>query len=68
MRETTINVQLFNEGISVSRPVKAQEINAENKIFRIPDKSIEPESEEWEFKPGEVVKCIEFQGEKKHSF
>jgi len=56
MSVETIHVQLLNEGVTVSRPTRAEHIR-EN-IYRIlereDDDSLE---EEWEFLPGEIVLC-----------
>ena len=56
----TIYISLLNEGISTWRPVEA--LKLEENIYLIPAKTEVCESEEWEFKPGEKVKC------KNHTF
>lgn len=53
---TTILVALLNEGTPVWRPVSAEAIGGG--VFRIaPDASWDTEDEEWEFLPGEQVRC-----------
>jgi hypothetical protein len=51
----TIYVSLLNEGTDCWRPVKAESL-AEG-LFRITDS--QPEDEQWEFQPGQVVRCRE---------
>ena len=51
----TIYVSLLNEGTDCWRPVKAESL-AEG-LFRITDS--QPEGEQWEFQPGQVVLCRE---------
>jgi len=52
---TNIYVQLLNEGTEVYRPVPAIEIR--NNIYKLEGREIyDPEDEEWEFKPGTLVK------------
>jgi hypothetical protein len=51
-----IYVRLLNEGTNVIRPVEAQELR--ESVFEIlRPKDYDPEDEEWEFKPGAVVRC-----------
>ena len=56
----TIYISLLNEGVSTWRPVEVLEL--EENIYLIPAETEVCESEEWEFKPGEKVKC------KNHTF
>ena len=56
----TIYISLLNEGVSTWRPVEA--LKLEENIYLIPAKTEVCETEEWEFKPGEKVKC------KNHTF
>jgi hypothetical protein len=57
-------VSLKDEGTDVWRPVDAKRIEAD--IFLIPDETIVPEDETWQFQPGTVVRCAlaEKSGEK----
>jgi hypothetical protein len=52
----TIFVYLLNEGSSAWRPVEAERLGAD--LFRIVSKNVDPESEEWEFPEGAVVRCV----------
>jgi hypothetical protein len=53
---TTIFVALLNEGTPVWRPVSAAAIGGD--VFRIPpDAPWDRDDEEWEFLPGEHVRC-----------
>ena len=53
---TTIYVALLNEGTPVWRLVSAEAIGGG--VFRIPpDAPWDREDEEWEFLPGEQVRC-----------
>ncbi len=49
----TIYVSLLNEGTDCWRPVTAEHVSED--LFRIADS--QPEDEEWQFKPGQVVLC-----------
>ena len=51
----TIYVALLNEGTDCWRPVRAEVVS--EGLFRITDS--QPEDEEWEFRPGEIVRCRE---------
>jgi hypothetical protein len=51
----TIYVALLNEGTDCWRPVMAKHVSDD--LFQIADP--QPEDEEWEFKPGQVVRCKE---------
>jgi hypothetical protein len=52
----TIYVALLNEGTVVWRPVRAEAIGSG--VFRISqDAPMDSEDEEWEFLPGEHVRC-----------
>jgi hypothetical protein len=55
MRKKTIHVYLLDEGVDVWRPVESEEIG--NDIFRIPAGVTIPEGENWEFQPGDLVRC-----------
>jgi hypothetical protein len=51
----TVYVQLLNEGTFVSRETKA--LSMGDGLYKIlPVADCDPEDEEWEFKPGEIVK------------
>jgi hypothetical protein len=50
----TIYVHLLNEGVDVWRPVEAAPA-ASDARFRIVTPC--PEEEDWEFQPGDVVRC-----------
>ena len=56
----TIYVKLLDEGIDVYRPVKA--FRLKNDFYQIIDddkKAYEDAFEEWEFKQGDIVSCME---------
>jgi hypothetical protein len=55
MKKKTIHVYLHDEGVDVWRPVESEEIG--NNIFRIPIGVTIPEGENWEFQPGDLVRC-----------
>jgi hypothetical protein len=55
--QTTIYVALLDEGTACWRPVQA--INIDDHVFRIADQPI-PEDELWEFRPGEIVRCDDY--------
>lgn len=54
---TTIYVALLDEGVYCWRPVRAVKLG--EGIFRISEQAI-PEEEVWEFRPGEIVRCEEY--------
>ncbi len=54
---TTIYVYLLNEGTDVWRPVDA--IHIKGNIYQIKSESIIPETETWQFLPGDIVRCEE---------
>jgi hypothetical protein len=54
-RMTEIYVALLNEGTGVWRPVPAIAV-AEN-VYRLTPKAPPSDDEEWEFAPGESVRC-----------
>ena len=54
--ETEVNVALLNEGTEVWRPVRAVPFDSETYLL-FPDQTV-PESEEWQFLPGQIVRCI----------
>lgn len=54
---TTIYVYLLYEGTDVWHPVDATHIR-EN-IYQIKPESIIPETETWQFLPGDIVRCEE---------
>ncbi len=55
----TIYVALLDEGTDCWRPVTAEHISAD--LFRIADTP--PEDEQWEFQPGQIVRCREHEFE-----
>jgi hypothetical protein len=55
MKKKIILVYLLDEGVDVWRPVESEEIG--NDIFRIPVGVTIPEGENWEFRPGDLVRC-----------
>ena len=52
-REAVIYLNLVGEGLNVLRTVRAENLGRD--YFRIAD--VMPEGEQWEFTPGQVVKC-----------
>jgi hypothetical protein len=52
---TTIYVTLLNEGTDCWRPVKAERVSED--LFQITGSR--PEDEQWEFQPGQTVRCCE---------
>ena len=55
MPTPTIYVSLVGEGVPVWRPVAAEPLDRE--VFRILGENEDPETEVWEFVPGELVAC-----------
>ena len=56
----TIYVALLNEGVEVWRPVRAERVGEDSYVLLgpAPDGAVyDPDDEEWEFKPGTVVRC-----------
>ena len=51
----TIYVALLNEGTDCWRPVTAERVS--EGLFQIVDS--QPEDEQWEFPPGQIVRCRE---------
>ncbi len=52
---TTIHVYLLDEGTDVWRPVEA--VHLRDDLYQIPADSTIPETETWEFQPGQIVRC-----------
>jgi len=52
-REAVIYLNLVGEGLNVLRTVRAENLGRD--YYRIAD--VMPEGEQWEFTPGQVVKC-----------
>jgi hypothetical protein len=52
-RESLIYLNLVGEGLNVLRTVRAENLGRD--YYRIAD--IMPEGEQWEFTPGQVVRC-----------
>lgn len=50
-----IYVHLENEGTEVWRPVDAKHIEAD--LYLIPEDTVVPDDETWQFQPGTVVRC-----------
>jgi len=62
---TEIYVRLLNEGTEVSRPTRALDIGSG--LFRLPPTpGYDPEDEEWEFRPGDLVRAEERESEEGH--
>lgn len=55
MMTTRIHIHLTDEGTDVWRPIEA--IRLDEELFRIPEDTIVPSDENWEFLPGAVVRC-----------
>lgn len=53
---TTIFIQLLNEDVATARPAPAQHISRDIYKILLPD-DYDPEDEEWEFLPGDTVRC-----------
>ena len=54
-RTAQIYVSLLNEGTDVWRPVMAEHIRED--VYRIVGEPPDSEGEEWEFAPGDIVRC-----------
>ena len=52
---TTVYVSLLDEGVDVWRPVTAEHIRDD--VYRIAGEPPDPEDENWEFLPGQLVRC-----------
>ena len=52
---TTVYVSLLDEGVDVWRPVSAEHIRDD--VYRIVGESPDPEDEQWQFLPGQHVRC-----------
>lgn len=50
-----IHIQLLNEGTPTARPVKA--LALPNGFYQILPDDYDPDDEEWEFVPGDIVRC-----------
>lgn len=50
-----IYIYLLNEGTDVWRPIQALQLGDES--FSIPQNTLIPSDEEWEFSPGDTVRC-----------
>lgn len=57
MASTTIYVGLLDEGTDVWRPVKAEPLG--NDLYRIDPETEIPGDEQWQFGPGDTVRCRE---------
>ena len=55
-RTIEVHVRLLNEGTNVSRPTRAVDVGA-NMYRLLPTSDYSPDDEEWEFRPGTVVRC-----------
>jgi hypothetical protein len=51
----TIYINLLDEGTDVWRPVDADAIGGMD--YRIDHRAIVPDDEQWQFRPGDRVKC-----------
>jgi len=56
MQICEIYISLLKEGTTVWRPVKAKKLE-ENKYEIIGIDNYNPDDEEWQFLPGDIVKC-----------
>jgi hypothetical protein len=57
MSGTRVYVRLLNEGVDVWRPVDALWLRCD--VYQLSAQRQKPEDEEWEFGPGEFVRCRE---------
>jgi hypothetical protein len=55
--DSEIYVYLVDEGTDVWRPVQAQSLGSDR--YKIVSENADPEDENWQFKTGEVVRCIQ---------
>ncbi|MCX9076368.1 MAG: hypothetical protein OIN84_00180 [Candidatus Methanoperedens sp.] len=56
VNEATIYIRLLDEGVETWRPTTAEEVRPG--VFMIlPSTSFDPETETWEFTPGQLVEC-----------
>lgn len=56
MSTVTVYVRLLNEGTDVFRPTEAERVA--DGIYRLlPTSDYDPSDEQWEFLPGDVVRC-----------
>lgn len=56
LNSVEIHVRLLNEGTPTARPAKAELMaNGFYRILLTPD--YDPEDEEWQFVPGDIVRC-----------
>lgn len=62
----TICVRLLNEGVETARPVPAQSLGEQIYKILLPE-DYDPEDEEWEFLPGETVRCEQTEWNEKGS-
>jgi hypothetical protein len=51
-----IHIYLKDEGVNVWRPVDA--IRLDDDLYKIPDDTLVPDDEDWQFLPGTVVRCV----------
>ena len=58
MRQITeeVHIYLKDEGTDVWRPVDAIRLGED--FYKIPDDTVVPDDEDWEFLPGAVVLCV----------
>lgn len=63
---TTICVRLLNEDVETARPAPAQLIGEQIYKILLPD-DYDPEDEEWEFLPGDIVRCEQTEWNEKGS-
>jgi hypothetical protein len=53
---TTVYVQLLDEGTVVFRPTQGERVS--EGVYRLlPTPDYDPEDENWEFLPGQIVRC-----------
>jgi len=55
VRTSQIYVSLLNEGTDVWRPVTAEQLRDD--VYRIIGEAPDSDDEEWEFAPGDIVRC-----------
>ena len=55
-RLVEVHVYLLNEGTDVWRPTMAEDLGA-GRYRLLATENYDPEDEQWQFRPGEVVSC-----------
>ncbi|MET0155762.1 MAG: hypothetical protein ABW189_06645 [Rickettsiales bacterium] len=52
----TIYVQLLHEDVTTARPAPAERVGKQTYTILLPE-DYDPEDEEWQFLPGDTVRC-----------